>query len=75
MGRHAISEQQRAEGRRLAGALRLARGARKTPQTQLADGSGVSVDTIRALERERIAAPSFFTVARLARALELPSTD
>jgi transcriptional regulator with XRE-family HTH domain len=71
VGRHATTERQRAEGRRLAAALRQARQARNTPQASLALASGVPLDTIRALEGDRITAPSFFNVARLAAELEL----
>jgi transcriptional regulator with XRE-family HTH domain len=71
MGRQAVTKEQRAEGQRLAAALQAARLACEKPQTKLANESGVSIDTIRAVERNRITAPSFFTVARLARELEL----
>jgi transcriptional regulator with XRE-family HTH domain len=71
VSRPTITPQQRAEGQRLANALSQARRARNTPQAQLAHASGISIDTIRALERKRITTPSFFTVARLARELEL----
>lgn len=40
-------------------------------QAAVARGSGVSVDHIRALEGGRIPTPSFVTVARIARQLEL----
>jgi transcriptional regulator with XRE-family HTH domain len=63
---------QLAEGRKLAACLRLARERRKAPQSELANRTGVSIDTIRKLERNGITAPSFLTVARLARYLGLP---
>jgi transcriptional regulator with XRE-family HTH domain len=69
MGRRQITSQQRAEGQRLAASLRDARKRLPTAQTELAANSGVSIDTIRAVEGNRVASPSFFTVARLAREL------
>jgi transcriptional regulator with XRE-family HTH domain len=69
MPRAALTAGQRAEGQRLARALQAARMRRKVPQAELAALSGVSVDTIRKLERDGILSPSFFTVARLAREL------
>jgi transcriptional regulator with XRE-family HTH domain len=71
MGRHAITAEQRAEGQRLAASLREARVRRATPQAALATRSGIPLDTIRAMEGNRVASPSFFTVARLARQLEV----
>jgi transcriptional regulator with XRE-family HTH domain len=71
MGRPSLTTQQLAEGRRLALALQAARQARERSQSAIAIATGLSIDTIRALERQRIPAPSFFTVARLARELEL----
>ncbi len=49
--------------------MRAAREQRKAPQSALAELSGISIDTIRKLERNGILSPSFFTVARLARGL------
>jgi transcriptional regulator with XRE-family HTH domain len=69
MSRAPLTSSQRAEGRRLAEMLRAARQRREVPQAELAVLSGVSVDTIRKLERDGILSPSFFTVARLARGL------
>jgi transcriptional regulator with XRE-family HTH domain len=69
VGRHAVTEEERAAGRRLAAALQEARRASEKPQTELAHDSGVSIDTIRAMEGNRVTSPSFFTVARLAREL------
>jgi transcriptional regulator with XRE-family HTH domain len=71
VSRRPLTPAQRAEGRRLAADLRSAREVRRQGQAELARRSGVSVDAIRALEGNRIATPSFFTVARIARELEL----
>jgi transcriptional regulator with XRE-family HTH domain len=50
----------------------VARERQNAAQSELAIRSGVSIDTIRKLERNGITAPSFLTVARLARNLGLP---
>jgi DNA-binding XRE family transcriptional regulator len=71
MGRRATTAEQREEGKRLAAALQAARHKSDRPQSALAKASGVSIDTIRAMEGNRVASPSFFTVARLARELEV----
>ena len=75
MPRPPLTPEQLAEGRRLAAEIRKAREQRNREQADLARGSGVSVDAIRALEANRVTAPSFLTVARLARELGLPLDD
>lgn len=71
MPRRPLTAQQRAEGRRVAAHLKRAREGLEREQADLARRSGVSVDTIRALEGDRIATPSFAVVARLARDLQV----
>jgi transcriptional regulator with XRE-family HTH domain len=67
----ALRKDQLVEGRRLADALRAARERRAEPQTELAAATGISVDAIRKLEQARVPSPSFFTVARMARELNV----
>lgn len=62
---------QLAEGRAVARSLRAARELSAVPQSGIASGSGVSLDTVRKLELEQILSPSFLTVARIARVLDL----
>ena len=69
MVRPILSEAERERGRRLGAALRGARGARSL--TDVSAASGVPVETVRKIESGRIATPAFFTVAALARVLEL----
>jgi ribosome-binding protein aMBF1 (putative translation factor) len=71
VGRKRTTDEQRREGERLAHRLRHARLDLGQDQVELARTTGLAVDTIRALEGNRTASPSFFTVARLARDLGL----
>jgi len=57
-------------GRRLGALLRSARGDR-TP-AEVSAASGVSLEVLRKIESGRVPTPTFFTVAALARALDLP---
>ncbi len=65
-----LTPEERDRGRRLGAVLRAARGERN--MTEVATGSGVSVETLRKIESGRIPTPAFFTVAALAAALHLP---
>lgn len=69
MVRTPLTEEQRYRGRVLGQKLREARGARSA--AQIAAESGVPLDTLRKIERGAIAMPAFFTVAQLARVLDL----
>ncbi|GAA4989323.1 hypothetical protein GCM10023205_70510 [Yinghuangia aomiensis] len=69
MVRTPLTEEQRYRGRALGQTLREARGARSA--AQIAAESGVPLDTLRKIERGAIAMPAFFTVAQLARVLDL----
>ncbi|HEY8472335.1 MAG TPA: helix-turn-helix transcriptional regulator [Natronosporangium sp.] len=48
--------------------MQRARGERSA--AEVAHAAGISLDTLRKIERGAIAAPTFFTVAALARVLE-----
>lgn len=72
MVRTPLTEQERAQGVALGRALRLARGHRSAAEVALQ--AGISLDTLRKIERGVVAAPTFFTVASLAQALDLDLT-
>ncbi|GAA4710032.1 hypothetical protein GCM10023263_57170 [Phytohabitans rumicis] len=64
-----MTEAERRRGRALGLALQRARGRRSAAEVALA--AGISLDTLRKIERGAIATPAFFTVVALARALRL----
>ena len=70
MVRPPLSPEERERGRRLGALLRQARGSR-TPM-EVAAASGVSLEALRKIESGRVPTPAFFTVAALARAVDLP---
>jgi transcriptional regulator with XRE-family HTH domain len=72
MVRVPLTEDQRDRGKALGQVLRAARGPRSAAAIALA--AGISLDTLRKIERGAIATPAFFTVAALARALNLDLT-
>jgi transcriptional regulator with XRE-family HTH domain len=67
-----LTEAERRRGLALGRALQTARGERSAAQVALA--AGISLDTLRKIERGAIATPAFFTVASLARVLSLDLT-
>jgi transcriptional regulator with XRE-family HTH domain len=69
MVRTPLTDEQRDRGRALGQVLRAARGPRSA--AAVANEAGISLDTLRKIERGAIAAPAFFTVAALARVLDL----
>ncbi|GAA3964409.1 hypothetical protein GCM10023085_53740 [Actinomadura viridis] len=69
MVRTPLTEDQRDRGKALGQVLRAARGPRSA--AEVAAAAGISLDTLRKIERGAIAAPAFFTVAALARVLDL----
>jgi transcriptional regulator with XRE-family HTH domain len=69
MVRTPLTEDERARGLALGRALKLARGTRSAADVALR--AGLSLDTLRKIERGAIATPAFFTVAALARVLDL----
>lgn len=75
MPRHATTLEQRARGEALAMTLSQHRRARGLTQEQLARDADVSLDTLRALEAKRTAAPSFFLVTDLSRVLAVSLDD
>jgi transcriptional regulator with XRE-family HTH domain len=70
MVRPPLTPEERERGRRLGAILRQARGDR-TP-AEVAARSGVSLEVLRKIESGRVPTPTFFTVAALAHALDLP---
>lgn len=70
MVRPPLTAAERERGRRLGALLRAARGER-TP-AEVAAASGVSAEVLRKIESGRVPTPAFFTVAALARALDVP---
>jgi transcriptional regulator with XRE-family HTH domain len=69
MVRAPLTPEERLRGERLGALLRSARGTRS--MTEIAELSGVPVETLRKIETGRIPTPAFFTVASLAFALGL----
>lgn len=67
MVRVPLSDDERERGERLGAALRLARGVRS--MAEVAATAGISVETLRKIERGRIPTPTFFTVAAVAGAV------
>ncbi|MBT2210312.1 MULTISPECIES: helix-turn-helix domain-containing protein [Actinomadura] len=72
MVRTPLTEEQRDRGRALGQILRAARGPRSA--ADVARSAGISLDTLRKIERGAIAVPAFFTVASLADVLDLDLT-
>jgi transcriptional regulator with XRE-family HTH domain len=69
MVRTPLTEDERIRGAALGRALQQARGRRSAAEVALQ--AGISLDTLRKIERGAIATPAFFTVAALARVLEV----
>jgi transcriptional regulator with XRE-family HTH domain len=69
MVRAPLTPEERLRGERLGALLRSARGTRS--MAEVAELSGVPVETLRKIETGRIPTPAFFTVASLAFALGL----
>ncbi|PWI08789.1 XRE family transcriptional regulator [Streptomyces sp. NWU339] len=69
MVRTPLTPEERERGERLGRLLREARGDRS--MTRVAASAGVSPETLRKIETGRAPTPAFFTVAALARALDL----
>jgi transcriptional regulator with XRE-family HTH domain len=64
-----LTADERERGVALGRLLQQARGPRSAAEVALR--AGISLDTLRKIERGAIATPAFFTVAALARVLEL----
>jgi transcriptional regulator with XRE-family HTH domain len=69
MVRTALTPDERERGLVLGQALQQARGGRSAADVALR--AGISLDTLRKIERGAIVTPAFFTVAALARVLEI----
>ena len=69
MVRTPLTEDERMRGAALGRALQQARGRRSAAEVALS--AGISLDTLRKIERGAIATPAFFTVAALARVLNV----
>lgn len=69
MVRTPLTEDERIRGAALGRALQQARGRRSAAEVAL--NAGISLDTLRKIERGAIATPAFFTVAALARVLDV----
>ncbi|MER7283912.1 helix-turn-helix domain-containing protein [Dactylosporangium sp. CA-139114] len=72
MVRNPLTDDERHRGLVLGRMLQQARGARSA--AAVAFEAGISLDTLRKIERGAIATPAFFTVAALARVLGLDLT-
>jgi transcriptional regulator with XRE-family HTH domain len=70
MVRPPLTDEDRERGVRLGEALRAARGDRSG--VEVAAAAGISVETLRKIEHGRVPTPAFFTVAAIARAVDLP---
>jgi transcriptional regulator with XRE-family HTH domain len=73
MVRTPLSDDERERGYALGRTLQQARGVRSAAEVALR--AGISLDTLRKIERGAIATPAFFTVAALARVLHLDLND
>ncbi|WP_432834879.1 helix-turn-helix domain-containing protein [Dactylosporangium sp. CA-092794] len=73
MVRNPLTDDERHRGLVLGRLLQQARGARSA--AAVAFEAGISLDTLRKIERGAIATPAFFTVAALARVLGLNLSD
>ncbi len=69
MVRTPLTEDERLRGLALGRMLQRARAGRSA--AEVAHAAGISVDTLRKIERGAIATPAFFTVAALARVLRI----
>jgi transcriptional regulator with XRE-family HTH domain len=73
MVRNPLTDDERHRGLVLGRMLQRARGARSA--AAVAFEAGISLDTLRKIERGAIATPAFFTVAALARVLGLDLSE
>ena len=68
-----LTVEERERGLALGRALQRARGTRSAAEVALR--AGISLDTLRKIERGAIATPAFFTVSALAGILDLDLND
>lgn len=71
MPRKPASPKLRSQGERLAASIRSRREGRDLSAESMARAADLSVDTVRRIERGVVPNPGFFTVAAMARVLEL----
>ena len=69
MVRTPLTPEEHERGERLGRLLREARGGRS--MTEIAASAGISAETLRKIETGRAPTPAFFTVAALARVLDV----
>jgi transcriptional regulator with XRE-family HTH domain len=69
MVRQPLGPEDHQRGLRLGRILREARGQRS--MVEVAARAGISVETVRKIERGRVPTPAFFTVVALAQAVDL----
>lgn len=73
MVRTPLSKTDRERGEQLGQLLRAARGSQS--MVAVAAAAGISVETLRKIERGRVPTPAFFTVAAIADAVGLSLDD
>ena len=73
MVRTPLTEIERQRGHELGRALQQARAGRSA--AEVAGRAGISLDTLRKIERGAIPTPAFFTVAALARVIGMDLSD
>lgn len=73
MVRTPLTANERERGRALGRALQAARGTRSAADVALR--AGISLDTLRKVEQGATPTPAFFTVAAIARVLDLNLND
>lgn len=73
MVRTPLTPWERARGEQFGALVRAARGERS--MVDVAAAAGVSAETLRKVETGRAPTPAFFTIAALARALDLSLDD
>lgn len=71
MSRPSLTSDERERGAALGRALAASREATGRSAEKVASDAGVSVETVRSIERGRIPNPGIFTVVAIARTLEL----
>lgn len=71
MPRKPATDAVRRQGERLAASIRSRRHDRDLSAESMARAADLSVDTVRRIERGAVPNPGFFTVAAMARVLEL----
>lgn len=71
VGRRSLTDEEREQGRALVDVLKRVRKERELAAEDLASDAEMRIDTLRRIERFQTFNPGFFTVVRLADALQL----